>query len=198
VEGERRLRYDTDLPSPPLSRLVALVKFLAPLMRLDVLGGRLIAVPCETARREWWGVFGAEGVTGEVVPDIGLEAWLLVLGPTFGGWGNEPILIVLRNALLEEIEGGAMELGAEGIFGRLDVATWCGSGDGRGGIPEGDRLGNGSPVDEGLGVDGAGDGEADNEECRVFGIGIDGSGAVGGRDGLGRAVVAIAAQKNYN
>jgi hypothetical protein len=98
------------------------------------------------------------------------------------------MLMVLRRARFDE--GGCVaEFGAVGIFGRLEVATWWGRAEGRGDMPDGDRLGRGRPVEEGFGVDG--DWGTESDDCRVFGTGMEGSGAVGGREGRGRAVVAM-------
>jgi hypothetical protein len=174
-DGEARFINETDLPSPPFSKLGVPVKFRSWLTRLEVLVGRL--TECEIDRRDGFpfGVFGGGGIpaaeSGANVDDVGLEAWLEVR-PTFGGCGNDPMLIVF----LRGLAGPPPELGIC-ARGTLDVA-----------LCDGVRS-VGSP-DGGFGDDGDVDVDAD-VDFRVFETGSEGRGPLGGRDGRGSAVAAI-------
>jgi hypothetical protein len=166
-DGDARLINDTDLPSPPFSKLGVPVKFRSWLTRLDVRTGRF--TECEMDRRDGlpFGVFGGGGMPVESaakVDEVGLEAWLEVRF-TLGGCGNDPMLIVFLRGLPCEEADPVFGICARGT---LDVDP-C----------EGERK------------VGRLDGEVDDVDFRVFATGSEGRGPLGGRDGRGRAVAVI-------
>jgi hypothetical protein len=114
-----------------------------------------------------------------------MELWLPDLD-TFGGFGKDPMLIVFRSCL-----GGFADPWGCGTFGRLDVGAWLNFDElgRRIWLPDGVTEGSGSPFDGGAGVEGA---DEASDDFLVLSTGRDGRGPVGGKEGRGRAVAAIA------
>jgi hypothetical protein len=128
------------------------------------------------------------------VIEPGLDAWLalLTLGPTLGGCGKDPTLMVLRSA-----RDGLVATGPDGNLGTLDVAACCillcRPGDRA--IWDADGAREEDPGRGREDVDAPGVVGPEREVFLVFGIGSAGKGVVGGpNEGLGSAVVAIVGQ----
>jgi hypothetical protein len=136
------------------------------------------------------GVRAEKGGESMGEPKPGLEAWLFESGLSFGGWGKDPTLMVLRSGLEGPDEGVV-----EPILGRFEVELLgMLPSEGREGRPrdteEGDLEGCGREVREGEALPRVG--VAVTDDFRVFATGREGSGAEGGSEGRGRVVVAMA------
>jgi hypothetical protein len=134
---------------------------------------------------------------GEAVVEEGL-VFLLPFGAFLGGWGKEPILMVLRS-VLAGLAAGDMPFAAALGPGKLEAEPFCAFA-----CAAGDRVGSAEEADR-CWVSGAGSSEAPeplldtgvvgvpNSDFRVFGTGSEGRGVFGGpsegREGRGKVAM---------